>query len=343
MAFIAVRLHPCLILLLVGMGLGVKATYGYALPGAALLWLLRRRDEVPPAEPRAVRLCVALGCAGLSLGAFWYLRNLVWFGNPIHPVGVAGLIAKTGEKKIQFGPSFRSLYLSISDLVESRITDQKWPFNTLLINISGWGPVSLSCGVPSLIASLRGSADIRKLAAGFVTAFVSVLLLVNHDPWCFRFVSFFPALFAIAIAWMCEKIRETLIIGALAAVAQFALTVFPGDLRPNQYLELYQLSWRDRSVGRLVDAWTTEASVAYFVDEPVHNRGESYLLYRPDYSCRVVYPRATSPQDLVEQMRRESVSVVYVSLTSFQPPKLIEDCLRLGLLRPLRGRFFILK
>jgi hypothetical protein len=338
MAFVAARLPPGLILLAVGMGLGVKPVYGYALPGVALLWLWGNRDREPCV--RSSRLSTALGIAGLCIGGYWYARNFFWYGNPIYPVGVQGLIARTGEKKIQFGPSVHSLYLSLSDLVETRITDHRWPYNTLLIYISGWGPLSLACGVPSLIAAVRSNPAFRRLALALGASLLSVLLLVNHDPWCLRFVSFFPAAFGIATAWMSERVRETLAIAGLAGAAQFVLTLFPADVHREGYLSLWETGWRERSVAHDLGAWSAEPAVAYFVDEAVHNRGESYLLYRPDYSCRVVYLRPKSPEDLAGQMRRQAVSVLYVSITTKQPQPLIESCLRLGLIEPMRERFY---
>ncbi|HLF91873.1 MAG TPA: hypothetical protein VJB14_00280, partial [Planctomycetota bacterium] len=88
-ALLAGRCPLPLLLLAAGLGVGIKPTFGFALPGMALLaWLWRREPGAATPIPRPIAW--GLGTAGLLLGSFWYARNVAWFGNPFHPLGTPG-------------------------------------------------------------------------------------------------------------------------------------------------------------------------------------------------------------------------------------------------------------
>jgi len=337
-ALIAARAPLPALLLVAALATGVKATYLYAAPGAAAWWLLQRKEaSLRSASPR---LAIALAALALAVGGFWYARNAVWYGNPIHPVGTAGLIAPTGEKKIQFGPSLESARSNLSDLLEERLYDRASPLSPLLIDIAGWGGVVFACGLPALLLLSRDHAGFRRLALCFVLSLLCVMVLVNHDPWMLRFVLFFPLLPCLAVAELAERHRETLAVALPALLVQFVLTSLPAERRFQDFGRLSALSWRERSVARCIDAWPPTDAVAYVADEPVHNRGESYLLYRPDFSCRVVYPGAASFRELQERMEAQQVRLLYLSRTSRPHPALIEEGLRLKRLRRVGPRFY---
>jgi len=340
-ALVASRAPLPALLLVAGLAAGVKATSLYAAPGVAAWWLLHRKDA--PLRPASPQLAAALGLLALAVGGFWYARNAVWYGNPIHPVGTAGLIAATGEKKIQFGPSLESARNNLSDLLNERLYDRASPITPLLIDISGWGGVVFACGLPALVLLCRGHEGFRRLALCFVLSLLSVVVLVNHDPWMLRFVLFFPLLPCLAVAELAERHRETLAVALPALALQFLLTSLPAERRVQDYERLFALSWRERSVARCIDAWPPTDAVAYVVDEPVHNRGESYLLYKPDFSCRVTYPNAATFRELVDRMKAQQVRVLYVSRTSRAHPALIEEGLRLKRLRRVGPRFYELQ
>ncbi len=326
------------LLLPVGLGFGVKPTYAYALGGVLLLLWLRRK------EPRAVRprLSVALLLVLLAAtpGLFWYGRNALWFGNPIHPVGSRGLIAETGEKKIQFGPSFASAARNVLALAEERVVDRGSPQGSLLVRISGWGPVAFACGILCLLSGLANDLELRRLALCFGVSLVGVLGLVNHDPWYMRFVLFFPALLTVATIKAAPSIPALPVVLLPCLAFQFAATIVPADLSWPDVRTLARMSWHERSAAALVDAQSGLDRIGYFGLEPVHNRGESYLLYQPDYSTEVVHLRSRAPADLAREMRERGVRVLYASRPSLNFPNPVDEALRLGLLRRLGGRFF---
>jgi hypothetical protein len=326
--------------LAIGFGMGTKPTYAYALPGVVLLAFLLRRIPKTPEPSRRLAWGVAL--LGFALGAFWYVRNAVWYGNPIHPVGAKGLVASTGELKIQFGPSPSSALKNVLDLLQSRVYDDFMAYGPLLNHISGWGALAFACGLLALILVLRADdhGHVRKVALAFGVSLASVLLLVNHDPWYMRFVLFFPALLSIATAKLIETCRPTLAIAGTALFFQFLATFVPADLQWKNVSALARQSWRERSAATLVGGVPPSDSVAYFIIEPIHNRGESYFLYGPDYSHRVVYLRGSTAQQIREELERGKARVLYRSKETDAKAPLFQDCLRGGFLKPLDGRFY---
>ncbi len=334
------RASPSILLGAAGLGLGVKPTFGYALPGFLVLWWFVRRDPRPAAPHRKAALCF---CAlGLALGAFWYARNAVWYGNPIFPVERSGLIGGTGKLRIQVGPKPMSGVENLLSLVDERISDHVVPYNTLLLHLSGWGAAAFACGLISLVHEVRSERAVRHAALGFLASLLCVLLLVHHDPWFTRFILFFPAILSVAVARIVERYRGALLVAATAVAAQWIATLVPWDLPLGDIRRLWGFGWQDRSMARIIEAWPLEPVVGYYVREPVNNRGESYLLYRPDFSCQVVYTRPVSAPDLVQQLRAASARLFYVPRTSAEGDPLLKECLDLNLIRPFKGGFYIL-
>ncbi len=327
------------VLLAAGLGIGVKPTFGYALPGIALVAWLARRE--PGAGPAATRLLWTAAGLGIAAGISWYVRNWIWFGNPIHPVGTGGLVAGTGELKIQFGPSLESGFRNLRALLDARLHDQYIATGPLLTNISGWGPLVFGVGLLALLVELRSNAALRPLAAGFGLSLAGVLLLVNHDSWYFRFVLFFPALPAIAAASLAARVRTVRILAVAALAFQFVATTAPVDLPMKRLRALARMGWRERSMAEIFGARAPADAVAWWVREPVHNRGECYLLYGPDYSRRVVHIRGHTAETIRGEMEQAGARWLYAARDN--PPRegVLEECLRRGFLRQAQGRLYV--
>lgn len=339
-ALAAARAPLAVVGVALGLGAGMKPTYVYALPGIALLLWLGRRDPSAPAMARGP--AVVLLSLAVITGGFWYARNAIWFGNPIHPVGTRGLIAEAGVKKIQFGPSALSGVRNASAIAEERVYDRASPYGGLLVSISGWGALPLACGMLSLLAACAADSKMRRLSVAFGASLGCVLFLVNHDPWFARFILFFPALPCLAVARMAAEFRPMFHVAVPCLLLQFAGTAASVDLSVTKVRELAEFGWRERSAARLGDAWTSEPCVAYYGLEPYHNRGESYFLYRPDFSCRVVHLREKTPDALIAEMSRGGARVLYVSRQSLDYPNPVPEMARRGLLRRLGPRLYAL-
>jgi hypothetical protein len=315
-ALVVARSPVGLLLLPLGLGIGIKPTFGYAIPGLLVLWVMMRGQ--PAGVPDRKRLPCVLGATGLLIGSFWYVRNAVWFGSPIYPVGTAGLVGRNGILKIQFGPSLTSALRSLRDLVDSRIYDGAYYHTALLRGNSGWGSLAVACGLVSLLVGLRESGLLRKVTASFAISTVCVLALVNYDPWCFRFVYFFPAVLCIAVARLAERSRGVQIVASIGLFFVFLTTMISGEVLLNEnFQSLWRQSWRDRTVKPFPQGWDAVEGVAYYVFEPEHNRGEAYALYGPGLSRRVVFLKGSTLDEVIAEMEASRVSLLYVARTSW--------------------------
>jgi hypothetical protein len=321
-----------------GMGIGIKPTFLYAVPGLFLLVLLLKR--VPRLEAKSRLALFSLASVAFLAGSFWYVRNALWFGNPIHPVGTKGLIVLGGHVQIQFGPSFSSGWKNLVDLANDRIYDDRVGYSALLSHTSGWGSLAFGCGLVALLVAVRSNRNLRLLFLGLSVSLLSVLFLVNHDPWCLRFVLFYPALFAVAVASLAEQSQSVLVLAGAALAFEFLGTMLPIELPVTHLKVLAAQRWHERSMAPIFGVRVPTESVAYFVREPVHNRGESYLLYGPDYSIRPLYLRAETAVEVRAEMDSGGVQTLYSARNNLPDEPVLVECLRQGLLRKIAGRLY---
>lgn len=320
---------PCL-LLAAGLGIGVKPTYGFALPGAALLFLLARR-AAPAPVPR-IRLVAALATASLAVGAYWYGRNAVLYGNPIHPMTARGFVQEDGQVIQQTGPRLDSFGANLRRLIDSRAADRLQPYTPTFTFTTGWGPVAFACGLPALLVGLRRDRELRRLAAGFGVGLAGVLLCVSSDPWFGRFILFMPALLAVAVARWAADFELVRPVAAAAAVFQFVATLGPIDPPANEAAFLARQPWRERSAAPAMLSGLPPRG------EPVaalQGGGRfGYLLYGPDFSRKVVYVRSASCDEIVTRMKAEGARMIY------GPASRLRACVDHGHLRQGRGPFY---
>lgn len=329
-ALVLSRAHPGLILLAVGLGLGVKPTYGFALPGILLLHLLLPRTSEE--RPRSSRWAVSAGAVGLAIGASWYIRNLFQFGNPIHPMGAEGMQAMSGKTLQRMGPNLDSLVQNLRRLMDIRIYDSTLPYGAQCDMISGWGVIPFALGMVALVVVLREDRLLRRVALGFAAALVSVLLLVQSDPWYLRFTLFFPALLAVAVARLVEACPRAGLVASAALLAQFLGTFVPGEMPVGGVRTLAEQGWRVRSLDASPPVETPGDAVGCYGGDALR----AYPLYRPDFSRRVVYLRAGSADELMAAMDRENVRVL---LANRLDPAITEAIHR-GRLRRTVGSYY---
>jgi len=321
-----------------GLGMGIKGTFLYAVPGIVLLEVLARKQSRQSSGPQAAKFGL-ITCA-LWIGLFWYLRNVAWFGNPIYPLGSQGLVGGTGQERIQLGLSFESGVRNVASLFARVINDVRLPQSPLLPGAAGWGLVCVLLGGIGLVIGLRRNHALGTLVLALAASFVSVLFLVRHDPWNFRFVLFFPVLFSLGIAYLPWSKLPIQIALILAGGWMVWSSTFPAEVRPEGMLHLARLGWGERSWARVVGPDLPPGPVAFYVNELVSRRGEAYLLYGPDFSREVVYLRPWKGEGILEVMDRRNVRVLCVSRTSALPDSLVERAAEAGFLRPLGPRLY---
>jgi hypothetical protein len=201
------------------LGGGIKPTVLFAAPGVFLLAIPAWRQTTLDL-PRAGAI-VLIALAGFA-GSYWYLRNAIEFGNPFYPVSASFTGATErptiGQALHSGGPNPANLAGNVRAIFGPRLTALGGVTNPNLPDQTGWGwPLTL-LGLPAL-AFMAWRDDRWRLPAGaFVLSLVCVLLLVQCDVWTARFVFFFPALLACAIA----VLPGPVVVATLAGLGSYA-------------------------------------------------------------------------------------------------------------------------
>lgn len=307
-----------------GLGVGIKATTGFAFPGFLLLaWLVRR--EVRPSQGLR-SMGILVGVLGTGLGAFWYARNYLWFGNPFYPLGSAGI---ENPVAVQLGPSLSSLVSNLRDLLNTRILDNVAASGANVDHGAGWGSVAVSLGLPSLVAGSGASPRLRWLGVSYGLALGFTLLFVQNDPWCLKYAFYFPALLVVSSAWMIEKHRNLHWIGVGGLVVSFTSTVLPYDLPAASLGRLATQPWSMRSALGLWGPDSAEEVVAVFGGYSMR----SYLLYRPDFSRRVIYVRGDLSRSRLDELRKNGVLHLYARPGSASEEERLQAAVDAGLIK----------
>lgn len=332
-ALVLARAHPALVAVSVALGLGVKPVFGYALPGLAwLAFAVRKEPGTPISRPK---VALALAVLAAVVGGWWYGRNAVLYGNPVHPVTSRGFVTPDGAVLQHSGPRWESLRDNSRRMVDRWIYDHQRPSSAWLEMISGWGPLVFACGILALLMAMREDVRWRLVGAAFLVSLASVLLLVRSDPWFMRFVLFFPALPAIAAARLAAQIRPARLILGLCLVLQLAGTMVPGEFPLGRVGAFARQGWRERQYDTPVAVMPADKALGCLAP----GGSKSYLLYRPDFSRRVVTLRPGNADELVAAMKREGLRIVYATYR----PGVLAEALERKLLQPGVGAFYELK
>ncbi|HVR83254.1 MAG TPA: hypothetical protein VMU54_03015 [Planctomycetota bacterium] len=325
--FLVARMPLGLTLLPVALGLGVKPTFLFALPGLGVLALLLRTPREP--RPAAPRMVPVLTIVAFLVGGSWYLRNAVLFHNPLYPMGLGGMKSPVSGATLQrFGPSLQAFLENLRSFLDIRIYDRQMPPDALGTGNFNWGAAAFALGMPALAIVLRTEAVLRRIAIGFTVSLGVVFALVELDLWFPRFVLFFIALPSLALARLAERHRYAAVLGSLALALQVFATFVPGMMPEGAPAALARQGWRDRAALPLGG----EGPVAFCCDD----FGISYPLYGPAYARPVIYVRDRSTDELLEHLDREGVKTVVVFGPMRNQGAALEEARRRGRLRPWR-------
>lgn len=331
-ALAAWRTPMAIMLIAVGLGAGVKATYLYALPGVALIWILSRKETHPLS--RTSPLSVALAIAAFGIGAFWYGRNLVWFGNPVYPVGSSGYSAE--PVAVQAGPRLISFIANASDLVNTRIYDNQGAYGANVDNIAGWGAPAFACGLLALLVAFLDDPPTRRIALGFLLSLAICFLLMIHDPWCLKYVFFFPAVLAVASVRFAVQQRPVFVFMTLALAFDFIATMLPYDLPMHMLNALARQSWETRSALLPSDSTIPRNRIGCFGGY----KAKSYSLYGPNFRRNVSYLRPKSGTEFMLLLRGLELRQVYSVPTCDKDAETLRTAIEHGFLRNVKGQVF---
>jgi hypothetical protein len=304
LTLVAVRAHPLLIASAAAVGVGIKPTFACVIPGAALLFFLERRTPLLPVRSRAC--VVTLAALAIAVGSFWYGLNTVRFGNPTYPVGSLDTVERESKSGVGL------LGKRLNDLTGQAVYDERDQTTVQFILSPGWGLLMFSCGGVALIAMVRSNAALRRLAAVFGITLLVAITLAPFGVFYFRFLMFFPALGAIAVAAFTERNPGSALLPWAAAVLSFLSTLRPGDLRSSDVERLRNQDWQTRGSDRRFEIIPPGDTVVCLSGTHDDSNGESYTLYGPGLARRVAYlPKIESQDDLFAQMARHQARWIF--------------------------------
>jgi hypothetical protein len=254
------------------LALSVKATGAFAAVGIIAFAFFRDR---PPKLPRSA--AVALTAAGVLLSGFWYVRNAAVMGHPLYPA--------RGGTWVVPDVDIESLQQTIQ-VLPSRLVD-KYPYESTSPRSSAWGWAMLPLGLPALLLVLRQDRRFRLLALSFLIGAGVTLTCVWLQDTSLRFVLWFPALLAIALAR--QKSPAWAAAAMAACLINLVATAVPYELRHSRHI-------------RVPAAIPPHEPVACVFDQAA----SCYRLYNPDFSRRVFYPRS------MDELRRSGAKWVYL-------------------------------
>lgn len=333
-AAIVGRVPAPLLGVMVALGAGIKPTTLYALPGMGVLYLWERKEHRPPSlPPRSGALAWGLAVLALGVGAYWYIRNWIWFGNPVYPVHSPGY--EQLSVAIQAAPRWRSLLANVEDLLGRRISDAAAPLGGNVDYSAGWGPVAFACGLIA-VPCLWSDRPLRRLVLSFVVALGSTLLWSQSDAWCLKYAFYFPVVLVLASTQLCSMRSTLRPLWGVALAGSFVLTTLSYDLRWRTLRFLATQGWRERTVE--VEPASVRSQDLIACAGGSFTR--SYLLYRPDFSRRVVYLRATDPDVFRKELLGSGARTLYVGPLGSGQDAILKTCLARGDLRPLGESFF---
>jgi hypothetical protein len=119
--------------------------------------------------------------------------------------------------------------------------------------------------------------------------------------------------------------------------------MLPLEVPFKHFRVLFGMGWRERTMAKVFGAEAKAPAVAYFVREPVHNRGESYLLYGPDYAKRVIYIRGKSAEEVRREMELVGVQELYSARNNAAEEPLLRAAVDQGILEKGEGRLYHLR
>lgn len=219
-----------------GLGVGTKASLIIPLAVFAIVVIVAVIRQSMSSEGRAafdvrwaLAVVVALGGLTILFGGWWYVRDLVVFGDPLWPFtigpfqGIArmeDLIVQTPHPLVGHGRLAQIALAWVGDLSATR-----YAYDT---RIGGFGVLWLPAVAVAVVGTVRFAIRRRWVVLAGLIAPVTATLLIMPMPWWARLTLFALALgLAVAGATLSQlggRWRSTAMLGA-AAAALFSLVI----------------------------------------------------------------------------------------------------------------------
>jgi hypothetical protein len=305
---------------------------------------------------------VVLLIGALTLGSYWYLRNVYLEGNPFYPIEVQrgeGLSLETSHGQAL---GFGRLIENIRDFIQ-KFGDKKQEIIPSLSFTTGWGWFAYGLGMVSLGWAFVRRPKLRLLTLAFGISLATLFLSSPVTPFNMRYATWFPALLGLTFGGLFEAIPQRMRIerGALAGIFSFCLTLNIimtlnyNRIMPDQFSNMLREPVLSRDAAKLqldVPAYYEEALEIVPRDEVlgfhVHGDGFVYPLYRADFSQRLAFiPFYTSAEDgceiLNDAMREQDLHWLFIGAAKEESILFAERCLEEGVLERRGERLYVLK
>lgn len=319
------------------LAVGTKLTIVFLAPGLVVLAAWATRGAAPAtrnARPDLGATSLVVGALGLSLLAgYWYLRNVLVFGNPIYPAGLSLfghhlLEAGRGAAHEQQGAiGFGAMVENFRLLLGGKILDAGEEFSYSLKDMTGWGWLVFVCGWPALGIRLLRSSTLRWWTAAFVLSLAGLFFCVTPDPWNLRFALWLPALPVLAFAAVLDRLPRSTPRRAWGALAALCLTLNLvgtldiGRLPPWMWSRMASFPLAERStaaLGLYIGRSYFDLLAAVPEDEPVaynvNYNGWIYPLYGAGLDRRIHYLPIGPTTDVAAALRELGVRRLFVAL-----------------------------
>ncbi len=357
------------------LGIGIKPYMAFITPAPVLIGLaiivryrlLRRirgicRFKRGLSTPGIV-LCILLILGSTLLGSYWYMRNLVVFGNPFHPTDVrmgSHLIFGTGDA-VQYGPgqrgsaSLKGLWENSRSLVTDRILDQHDQFNSSLSNMTGWGWFNFVCGLSALAYALIFGRQFRLLIVSFILSLLALFAFISTDPWYMRFTLWFPVIFALSFAFLLSNLSNKWLRAILMALAllctalNWIAVLNVGEISVDDFRRMVQLPALKRSTAELTHHYegAYRKTLQLVPEDEIigfcfPNNGWAYPLYDSDLSRRLRYIPVEDMQ-FIQSMKEHNVHYLFVERITPEETELIDRAAQEGALKKIEEFLYALK
>ena len=308
-------------------------------------------------------VCIFLFISAMFLGSFWYVRNWIVFGNPVHPTDFRignHLIFGTGNA-VQFGPGQRgsASLIGLKDNLKSflfeRIFDKSGAYSSHLSNMTGWGWFNFACGLPAILYALIFVKYLRSLIIAFILSLISLFAFITTDPWFMRFTLWFPVIFALSFVFLISNLSYKWLRGILIGIAlictllNWIAVLNVGEISISDFQKMMSMPALQRSTAELTSHYEGAFRKALQIipkDEVIGvcfpNNGWAYPLYDADYSRRIEYI-PISDITFTQDMRQKGIKYLFIERINEEQNKLIQKAVEEGSLKKIEDFLYALK
>ncbi len=263
------------------------------------------------------------------LGSYWYIKNWVFYGNPVYPMEIAVFDITI----------FKGLYKKMLDPVPSLIENssyllrlfhvwtEKVEFYLYDSRLSGFGPLWFILLLPSLIFAYINSLMRKQYNWLFISILLIMIFAIHPRNWTTRYTIFMVALGAVSYGFVIDFFsRKDRVLGiiALALATYTFLTVNSPCVMPSKIREFIDLPAKERTIARHkpfnIDIhvsqeygyWTWISDNVEAGDTVAYTFEPLFLtpLWNDGFSSKTIYVDSNNYDDWLKQLKNRNVTYV---------------------------------